>query len=252
MRGKDLDIHWVNMFLCDQALSNKKNSSSSLQVSPSNAQQKGSFWTKGAHDCGTKRECGKNWNIYCYWTLPFQSTNVALWLGAFVVAWECVFGISHLRRDNKLNFAPWSTFEACVYEMLTRLAWSVAMGWVTIACVKGWGGLINTFLSWGVFQTVAKISYMTYLLHLTVMNVLWNNSRTYETEPSYFYQVQVQWLYKNQVLIILPLVDVFLCWCDWSHIFHFCGLRLALWISLYASTKTFSRRYAKKAMIQES
>ena len=121
--------------------------------------------------------------------IPFQSTNVALWLVAFVVGWECVFGISHLRRENKLNFAPWSTFEACVYEMLTRLAWSVALGWVTVACVKGWGGLINTFLSWGVFQTVAKISYMTYLLHLSVMSVLWSNSRTYEAENSYFYQM---------------------------------------------------------------
>ena len=117
------------------------------------------------------------------------STNVVLWLGAFVVAWECVFGISHLRRNNKLKFAPWSTFEACVYEMLTRLAWSVALGWVTVSCVKGWGGLINKFLSWGVFQTVAKISYMTYLLHLSVMSVLWSNSRTYEAENSYFYQM---------------------------------------------------------------
>ena len=119
----------------------------------------------------------------------FQTTNVFLWLGAFIVGWECVFGISHLRRDNKYMFPPWSTFEACVYEMLTRLAWSVALGWVTISCAKGWGGLINKFLSWGVFQPLAKISYMTYLTHLTVMKVLWNDTRTYEAETSYFYQV---------------------------------------------------------------
>ena len=55
--------------------------------------------------------------------------------------------------------------------------------------LKGKGGLINKFLSWGVFQPIAKISYMTYLTHLSVMNMLWNNSRTYGAEPSYFYQV---------------------------------------------------------------
>merc|ERR1719384_39743 len=86
-------------------------------------------------------------------------------------------------------FPPWSAYEAGFYEGLTRLAWSVALGWVVIACVKGKGGLINKFLSWGVFQPIAKISYMTYLTHLSVMNMLWNNSRTYGAEPSYFYQM---------------------------------------------------------------
>ena len=114
---------------------------------------------------------------------------MVLWLVAFTIGWECVFGISHLRRNNKYMFPPWSTFEACVYEMLSRLAWSVALGWVVVACAKGWGGPINKFLSWGVFQPLAKISYMTYLTHLTVMKVLWNNTRTYEAEPSYYYQV---------------------------------------------------------------
>ena len=114
---------------------------------------------------------------------------MVLWLVAFTIGWECVFGISHLRRNNKYMFPPWSTFEACVYEMLSRLAWSVALGWVVVACAKGRGGPVNRFLSWGVFQPLAKISYMTYLTHLTVMKVLWNNTRTYEAEPSYYYQV---------------------------------------------------------------
>ena len=85
-------------------------------------------------------------------------------------------------------FPPWSTYEAGFYEGLTRLAWSVALGWVVVACAKGRGGIVNKFLSWGVFQPIAKISYMTYLTHLSVMNMLWNNSRTYGAEPSYFYQ----------------------------------------------------------------
>ena len=65
----------------------------------------------------------------------------------------------------------------------------MALGWVVVACAKGRGGIVNKFLSWGVFQPVAKISYMTYLTHLSVMNMLWNNSRTYGAEPSYFFQV---------------------------------------------------------------
>ena len=121
--------------------------------------------------------------------MSFQTTNVVLWSIAFVAAWECIFGISHLRRGHKYLFPKWSTFEAAVYEMLTRLAWSFSMGWVVIACVKGHGGIINKFLSWGVFQSLAKVSYMVYLTHLTVMYNLWAYTRTYETENSHFYQV---------------------------------------------------------------
>ena len=106
-------------------------------------------------------------------------------------------------------FPPWSTFEACVYEMLSRLAWSVALGWVVVACAKGRGGPVNKFLSWGVFQPLAKISYMTYLTHLTVMKVLWNNTRTYEAEPSYYYQVtSSKWILSinSNNIYISPLV----------------------------------------------
>lgn len=170
-----------------------------------------------------------------------------LWLAAFIVGWECVFGISHLRQDNKFMFPPWSTFEACVYEMLSRLAWSVSLGWVTIACAKGWGGLINKFLSWGVFQPLAKISYMTYLTHLTVMNVLWRNTRTYEAEQSYFYQVPSaisnypHSKITNHTRLSLG-VAIFICWCDCHHVCHFNCLCAPLRGSLHASAKARGRR----------
>ena len=107
--------------------------------------------------------------------------------------------------------------------MLGYNAWAVAMGLVTLDCVKGLGGpadllyilfginlrLVDKFLSWGVFQPLAKISYMTYLTHLTVMKVLWNNTRTYEAEPSYYYQVtSSKWILsiKSNTIYISPLV----------------------------------------------
>ena len=78
----------------------------------------------------------------CYETdvILFQGTNLFMWTIAFVAAWEAVFGISHLRRGNKLSFPKWSPFEAGCYEMLAKSAWSVGVGWVTLSCAKGSGG----------------------------------------------------------------------------------------------------------------
>ena len=126
--------------------------------------------------------------------LPFQSTNLFMWTIAFIAAWEAVFGISHLRRGNKLNFPKWSRFEAGVYEMLAKSAWSFAIGWVTLSCAKGSGGpfgygMVNKFLSWGVFQPLAKISYMMYLLHLSIIYQLFLNTRTYSMENNNTSQV---------------------------------------------------------------
>ena len=44
------------------------------------------------------------------------------------------------------------------------------------------------FLSWGVFQPLAKISYMMYLVHITVITNLFLYTRTYSMEHNNFSQ----------------------------------------------------------------
>ena len=42
--------------------------------------------------------------------------------------------------------------------------------------VKGHGGLINDFLSWGCFTPLARLSYCIYLIHYTIL--FWGSSFT--------------------------------------------------------------------------
>ena len=128
--------------------------------------------------------------------LPFQSTNLFMWTIAFIAAWEAVFGISHLRRGNKLKFPKWSRFDAGVYEMLAKSAWSFGIGWVALSCAKGSGGpfglgMVNKFLSWGVFQPLAKISYMMYLLHISIIYQCFLETRTYSMQNNNISQVSL-------------------------------------------------------------
>merc|ERR1711890_16927 len=39
------------------------------------------------------------------------------------------------------------------------------------ACCRGHGGLVNDFLSWSGWGPIAKISFMTYLVHMDIMYI---------------------------------------------------------------------------------
>ena len=53
------------------------------------------------------------------------------------------------------------------FRYFYKAAWGVCLSWVTFACVKGYGGPVNDLLSWGLWAPVSKISFMTYLLHMS-------------------------------------------------------------------------------------
>ena len=58
------------------------------------------------------------------------------------------------------------------YNGFHRLAWSVCVAWVVLACTKGAGGTINSILSWPCWIPLANLSYCIYLVHLSVINYM--------------------------------------------------------------------------------
>lgn len=61
------------------------------------------------------------------------------------------------------------SFESGVYTPISRLTWSLILCLVIYACVKGYGGPINWFLSWPQWQPLARLSYGIYLIHMPLM-----------------------------------------------------------------------------------
>lgn len=47
--------------------------------------------------------------------------------------------------------------------------WGLCLCWITFACTNGHGVFINWFLSLPTFEVLAKLSYSTYLVHVTVL-----------------------------------------------------------------------------------
>ncbi len=122
------------------------------------------------------------------------------------VAILVLFGLHGIRGRTLYHHPGFTRFEAGFYELFAKFAWSVPLAWVTIACTKGYGGLINKFLSWGVFQPLAKLSYMAYLLHGSV--IFWYAfTRSYELPDGYWPQVRKN-LRHSSTKVLIPMASV--------------------------------------------
>lgn len=51
------------------------------------------------------------------------------------------------------------------------MAWAVALGWVVFTCARGYGGFVNDLLCWGGFVPLSRLSYIIYLVHISVINI---------------------------------------------------------------------------------
>ena len=52
-----------------------------------------------------------------------------------------------------------------MYNGFAKVAWSLAISWVILACVKGKGGIVNSILCWPIWIPLARVQYCLYLLH---------------------------------------------------------------------------------------
>ena len=89
-----------------------------------------------------------------------------IWAIAFAVGAVVVYGLFPYQFDQE---AVASTAARSFYNGFHRLAWSISLSWVILACVKGVGGPVNSLLSWRAWVPLARMSYCIYLVHMTVL-----------------------------------------------------------------------------------
>ncbi|XP_055643556.1 nose resistant to fluoxetine protein 6-like [Toxorhynchites rutilus septentrionalis] len=75
------------------------------------------------------------------------------------------------------SYAEISVAVNAIYESFSRVTWACALGWIVFACVNGYGGPINTFLSLPVWQPLGRLSYSIYLLHFQLQIMLAGSRR---------------------------------------------------------------------------
>ncbi|XP_022094565.1 nose resistant to fluoxetine protein 6-like [Acanthaster planci] len=62
-----------------------------------------------------------------------------------------------------------------VYGSISRFVWALALAWLVFACKYGYGGWINSFLSWSVWVPLARVTFSAYMFHPIVIEVFYGN-----------------------------------------------------------------------------
>lgn len=124
-----------------------------------------------------------------------------MWIFSIAILWTVVFLPLPAYQNNTEDVVAFA-----FYEALHRFFWSLAMAWIIYACFKGIGTPINWFLSFTIFQPMAKLSYAVFIIQYPIMIITLSMQRT----PEYFSEYMAFNLFITilglSLLFALPLV----------------------------------------------
>ena len=93
------------------------------------------------------------------------TVNLLIWEAVLLLFSALVYAPYHTDLDDISSGKPIARFwYACSHMM-----WGLCLSWLVFACCRGLGGIVNNFLTWPGWSPIAKISFMTYLVHMDIM-----------------------------------------------------------------------------------
>ncbi|XP_076306234.1 nose resistant to fluoxetine protein 6-like isoform X3 [Tachypleus tridentatus] len=101
--------------------------------------------------------------IYTYNEKKLRMNSVLVlfgWILAITCNMAIVFGLYEWNSNNSLPNKVAATF----YAALSRIGWSLGLAWLTVVCLYGYGGIINSFLSWKGFIPLSRMTYVVYII----------------------------------------------------------------------------------------
>lgn len=99
---------------------------------------------------------------------------------------------------------PENLFLTSLYHTTYRTIWTLCISWIVFACQFGYGGPINSFLSFSIWRPFVRLAFCFYLLHMQIQTIDIGFYRT----PGYFTDMQIvsgkhSFKIRNEVNFIL-------------------------------------------------
>ncbi|KAL1488430.1 hypothetical protein ABEB36_014903 [Hypothenemus hampei] len=89
--------------------------------------------------------------------IPMTKLTVTIgWISSVGLLLALVYGLYDIQL---------SPLAGAAYSSLSHTAWALGLAWIVIACVTGYGGFVNNFLSLPVLYPFSRVTYCAYLVH---------------------------------------------------------------------------------------
>uniref|UniRef100_A0A915B302 Acyltransferase 3 domain-containing protein n=1 Tax=Parascaris univalens TaxID=6257 RepID=A0A915B302_PARUN len=90
--------------------------------------------------------------------------NIALWVISLALGALVVFSLKDWANGVLMSLSA-----RAFYSALSKVAWGIALSYITISCFYGYGGPINEFMSWSIWIPFGRLTYSAYLIHYCVV-----------------------------------------------------------------------------------
>ncbi|KAK2144916.1 hypothetical protein LSH36_720g00008 [Paralvinella palmiformis] len=136
-----------------------------------------------------------NLSVETFFVLRCGPYFVGIFLGYFLVKYEqkpnmnkigvsfgwiiCLTAICisvYLSYSFTYGSGQWSTEAIVAFLSIQRLMFAVGVAWIVFACCTGYGGFINSILSWVGWVPLARLSYTGYLVHPIIVSYTYYSS----------------------------------------------------------------------------
>ena len=121
------------------------------------------------------------------------AVNLLIWEAVLLLFFALVYAPYDTDLENYSSGKPVSRF----WYACSLLMWGLCLSWLIFACCRGLGGIVNNFLTWRGWVPIAKISFMTYLVH---QDWIW-----------IFFSMQVKRLKLPFIILLLEFSFPFVC-----------------------------------------
>jgi len=123
-----------------------------------------------------------------YW-LTNLSINKCLTLLIYVVLWVAAIVLCTTTMFGAYKDDDFSKFQTVIYLMFNGPAWSTGLSIMIYICNTGYGGVVNSYLSWSVWEPLAKLSYGVYLCHVIVISIMFSTFQSTLISTDYVYAI---------------------------------------------------------------
>uniref|UniRef100_A0A2L2YGK5 Nose resistant to fluoxetine protein 6 n=1 Tax=Parasteatoda tepidariorum TaxID=114398 RepID=A0A2L2YGK5_PARTP len=86
------------------------------------------------------------------------------WCSAIICNLAVMCGLYGYRHGEPMEITL-----SAIYAAVHRVVWSVGIAWIVFACAYGYGGFVNSILSWKLFIPFERLANLIYLLHPLIL-----------------------------------------------------------------------------------